>query len=72
MQANGADKAGQAKGEGHANGSKADEEMKDAAEPSESTSADSDRYKGQLTGTALACNLYLYLWRAPQACSTLL
>ncbi len=50
MQANGAAKAEEAKPEGHANGSKADVEMKDAAEPSESTSADTDRYKGQLTG----------------------
>lgn len=50
MQANGAAKADEAKPEGQVNGSKADVEMKDAAEPSESTSADSDRYKGQLTG----------------------
>ncbi|CAL5229639.1 g13003 [Coccomyxa viridis] len=49
-QANGAAKAEEAKPEGHANGSKADVEMKDAAEPSESTSADSEPYKGQLTG----------------------
>jgi len=61
VQANGARKTLEAKPDSAANGSKADVEMKDAAGPSESTSADSDPYKGQLTGTPSPANLFHHL-----------